>query len=356
MTGGKIELLPFYCPFEEAVNPALNAIEAACIDWIDRFHLYSDEAGRDSLIATKAAEVYARSLPNAVPERVADVAKWLYWGFALDDLVFDNGPVSIRSADFLTVAAQLARITEEPRAAFAFELPYSDALRDLTSAIAGRATAAQRIEWRTTARAWFYGMAWDSANGEKGTPLSLNDYLVMRMHIGGLASWAATLAIADEFELSALDADCGPVRALLESWSTVALIINDLMSYQKEVENKDTSSNIISVIAAERGCRAQDAVSQAYVILDRISDVFLRLRARLLPEADADLKLLIKGMEHTWRAILDWGFASARYTRTEPGAEPYQVFPGWTDQPRDTGRDPLPYPSIAWWWDEVSDR
>lgn len=354
MSSGKIELLPFYCPFEETVNPELDAIEKICVDWVDRFHLYHDESQRNRLIATKAAEVYSRALPRAEPERVADVAKWLYWGFATDDMVYDNGPVSISTADFLPIAARLARITDEPRASFEFELPHTDALRDLTIAITGRATPTQRIDWRNTARAWFYGMAWDSANGEKGRPPSLNDYLMMRMHTGGLASWATTLAIADGFELTARDADSAPVRALLESWSTLALIINDLMSYAKETQRGDTSSNIISVIASENGCSPQDAVPQAYAVLDRISGAFLRLRGRLLPDADEGLGRLIKGMEHTWRAILDWGFSSPRYARSEPDAEPYQKFPGWTDEPHDNSLDPLPYQSISWWWKEAS--
>ncbi|GAA1940519.1 terpene synthase family protein [Kitasatospora viridis] len=354
MTSSAIELLPFHCPFAAAVNPRLAEIEKLCVDWIDEFRLYQDDAQRERLIATKAAEVYARALPNAAPERVADVAKWLYWGFATDDMVYDNGPVSVRAADFLPLIVQLARIADEPRSRFGFEIPYTDALRDLTVAITAPATPGQRIEWRSTARAWFFGMSWDVAYAERGEIPSLNDYLMMRMHTGGLASWAATLGIADGFELSARDADSPAVRALLESWSTFALIINDLMSYAKEIENKDTSSNIITVIARELSCSPQEAVPHAYSILDRISGLFLRLRADLLPGADQNLRALIAGMEHTWRAILDWGFTSARYTRRDPGSEPYQVFPGWAEQPHDTSPDPLPYPAIAWWWEQVA--
>jgi hypothetical protein len=67
------------------------------------------------------------------------------------------------------------------------------------------------------------------------------------------------------------------------------------------------------------------------------------------------MRTYISGMEHTWRGILDWGFRSARYARGgDPGAPLLQRFPGWADTPRDTSLEPLPYPSIAWWWEELA--
>jgi hypothetical protein len=349
-----LRLLPFYCPFEAAINPAAGAIERRCVEWIDRFELYGDDVQRDRLIATKAAEIYSRALPDAHPERVADVAKWLYWGFATDDLLYDNGPVSVSTRDFLAVAAPLVRIAEEPRARFSTEPPYTDALRDLVSAIQRHSTPQQALDWAHTARAWFFGMAWDVATTERGVPPEPNDYLMMRMHTGGLASWVTTLDIANGIELPAGTVQSSAVRALTEAWSTLALLLNDLMSYAKETANDDTSSNIVSVIAHERECSAAEALPGTYAICDRIASLFLALRNQLLASADETFRTHIAGMEHTWRGILDWGFRSARYTRGgDPSAPVLQTFPGWAAKPRDGSLDPLPYPSISWWWDEI---
>jgi hypothetical protein len=350
-----IELLPFHCPFPTAVNPHVEEIQARCVTWLDRFELYGNEAQRERLIGTRAAEIYARALPTADPERVADVAKWLYWGFATDDLYYDNGPTSKRAADFLALGAPLVRLSEEPRAGFAFELPYNDALRDLTCAILRHATPAQRIEWAHTARAWFFGMAWDVANAERGVPPSLNEYLAMRMHTGGLASWATTLNIANGVELSPAQAASGPVRALTEAWSTFCLLLNDLMSFAKETRNADSSSNVVSVIAHEHGCSPTDAIAAAYALCDRIATLFLALRERLLPSSDAAMDLYLASLACTWRGILDWGFNAPRYmTGGDPDAPPLQTFPGWAREPLDASLAPLPYPSIAWWWEELS--
>jgi hypothetical protein len=356
---GAIELLPFHCPFPPAIHPDAAAIERRCIEWIDRFELTDDPAQRERLIGTRAAEIYARALPSADAERVADVAKWLYWGFATDDLYYDMGPTSKRAADFLALAAPLVRLCEEPRATFTFELPHNDALRDLTNAILHHATPAQRIEWAHTARAWFFGMAWDVANAERGLPPSLNDYLAMRMHTGGLASWATTLSIANGIELTPEQATSGPVRAIVEAWSTFCLLLNDLMSFAKEARNADSSSNVVSVIAHERGCELPEAVPQAHALSDRIATLFLALHAQLLTEAEARddeaMRVFLASLGHTWRGILDWGFCAPRYaTGGDPGAPPLQTFPGWADQPTDASLEPLPHRSIAWWWEELA--
>jgi hypothetical protein len=356
---GTIELLPFHCPFPAAIHPEIDAIERRCVDWIDRFELYGDAAQRERLIGTRAAEIYARALPDADAERVADVAKWLYWGFATDDLYYDNGPTSRRAADFLALGVRLVRLCEEPRAGFAFELPYSDALRDLTQTILRHATAAQRIEWAHTARAWFFGMAWDVANAERGVPPSLDDYLAMRMHTGGLASWATTLNIANGIELTPEQAASGPLRAIVEAWSTFCLLLNDLMSFAKETRNADSSSNVVSVIAHEHECTPAEAAREAQALTERIATLFLALCARLRAQAeahgDAAMHVFLASLDHTWRGILDWGFSTPRYaTGGDPDAPPLQTFPGWAPASLDASLAPLPFPSIAWWWEELA--
>jgi Terpene synthase family 2, C-terminal metal binding len=353
------ELLPFHCPFPATIHPEADAVERHCIEWIDRFELYDSAPQRERLICTRAAEVYSRALPTADAERVADVARWLYWGFATDDLYYDNGPTSRRAADFLALGAPLVRLSEEPRAAFAWELPYNDALRDLTNAILRHATPAQRIEWVHTARVWFFGMAWDVANAERGVPPPLNEYLAMRMHTGGFLSWATTLNIANGIELTPRQAASGPMRALIEAWSTFCLLLNDLMSFAKEVRNDDSSSNVVSVLAHERACAPGDAIREAQLLTDRISTLFLALHAQLLADAqergDAATTQFLASLGHTWRGILEWGFRTPRYaTGGDPAALPLQTFPGWADESTDASLAPLPYPSVAWWWEELA--
>lgn len=347
-------LMPFFCPVEATINPACDEIEELCIAWIDAHHLYTDSSSRSRLIATKAAEIYSRALPAADRFAVADVAKWLYWGFATDDLLYDAGPVSVRAADFLKIAARYVRICEQPSVRFAESLPYEFALRDLAVAIRRRASPAMKLDWAHTARGWFFGMAWDVGNAERARPPSLNDYLMMRMHTGGLASWITTLNIANGTELSPEEASAPAVVAITECWQTFALLINDIQSYAKERRNQENSSNVITVIAHEQGCACEDALAEAYLLLDRMASLFLALKGQLWPTASDALKSHITGMEYSWRGIIEWGCRSARYVQPHPDGATTQELPGWRETPRDADLAPLPFPAIEWWWHELA--
>ena len=340
-----IELLPFHCPFPAAIHPQADAIERHCVEWIDRFELYGSAAQRERLIAhARRRGLRARAAdaptPSASPTSRSGSTGASRPTTSTTTTARPAGapPTSSRSARRSCACAR----SRAPR--FALELPYNDALRDLTNAILRHATPAQRIEWAHTARAWFFGMAWDVANAERGVPPSLNDYLAMRMHTGGLASWATTLNIANGIELTPAQAASGPVRALVEAWSTFCLLLNDLMSFAKEARNGDSSSNVVSVIAHERGCTPADGDSGRARPQRPHRDALPR------PARAVALAGRSRGATRRWRgssrasdtrgAGSSTGASAPRATR--PAAtrtrRRLQSFPGWAEEP--TRREP----------------
>lgn len=50
---------------------------------------------------------------------------------------------------------------------------------------------------------------------------------------------------------------------------------------------------------------------------------------------------------HTLSGVLDWCHTTARFT-TGPGHELIRA-----EQPSDPSVAPLPYPSVAWWWNQL---
>jgi hypothetical protein len=346
-------LPPLYCPIEPSVHPECAMIETKCIEWIDEHRLYTSSAARSKLIATKAAVVYSMALAEAPAERVVDVAKWLYWGFATDDLVYDNGPTSLDAGVFLPVAARYVRMAEEPRARFEVEPPYSSALRELVADILRHATAAQRADWANTARGWFFGMAWDVAHADAGYPPSINEYLMMRMHTGGLASWIATLDIAMGVNPVPADVQTPSFRALVEVWSTMCLLINDFMSFPKEVSLGDSSSNIVKVVASERGTSQEDALAVSYEMYERLAKLFVVLVEQVRPAVGEESRQRIRALEASWRGIIEWGFSSSRYTHADEGSVALVQHPGVKASPDNVKIEPLEYPAVSWWWEEV---
>jgi hypothetical protein len=129
------------------------------------------------------------------------------------------------------------------------------------------------------------------------------------------------------------------------------------MSFAKEERNADSSSNVLRVIAHERGCSPREAIPEAHALTDRIATLFLALHAQLLRGAVGELttRVFLASLAHTWRGILDWGFSAPRYaTDGDPDGPRLQAFPGWAEAPTDGSLAPLPYPSIAWWWQELT--
>jgi len=49
--------------------------------------------------------------------------------------------------------------------------------------------------------------------------------------------------------------------------------------------------------------------------------------------------------------VLDWSLATDRYVYLDGLGGTRAFTPGgWRDTPRDSSTDPLPIPSISWWW------
>jgi selina-4(15),7(11)-diene synthase len=80
-------------------------------------------------------------------------------------------------------------------------------------------------------------------------------------------------------------------------------------------------------------------------------------RPRALPvhphvASDADPQLLryLSGLSSWIRGHLDWGMSTARYVNPEDPAD----LPGqFAARPYDDSDEPLPIPSIAWWWGQL---
>jgi len=223
----------------------------------------------------------------------------------------------------------------------------------VVSSVTGHASPGQCLEWGQSVRDWFFGMAWEVANAERRWLPSVNDYLMMRIHTLAGPNWIITLNIANGVDPDPAERARGPVRALVESWCALNGLVNDLASYRKEVRQGDNSSNVIWVIAAERGCGIQEAVLESYRIMDSMATLFLALADQVWARASGPLRTCIRSLECTWRGSIDWSFSAARYNVDGATGRRFQEFPGWAERP--TTDEPLAacYPAIGWWWDEL---
>ncbi|MEB3366687.1 terpene synthase family protein [Saccharopolyspora mangrovi] len=347
----KFALPPFYCPVDPAVHPQVDAIEKRAISWIDELGMYEDEKRRRHVLKTNSAEFFSRFAPNGTDENVLLAAKWVYWGFAFDDVRCDEGPLSDNPGAFVQMAGRVQRVLEAPQSLDAPEDPYLRALHDFGLSLRRQATPTQVRRFIDAHRAWLHGVAWQIGNQAHGIMPPLNDYLAMRLGSCGGFPTMALLEIANEAEVPAAEMDHPAVRAASEAAVLTAGLDNDLHSYRREQRDRHADQNIITVLTHHEGISVDEALTSAVGLRDRIMHVFLRLNEQLLPDASSELRTYLTCLAAGIRGNIDWALRVPRYTTEhEPAVDEH---PGFSAVPSNPDPVAPPIPTIAWWWHEL---
>ncbi|MBP2477800.1 hypothetical protein JOF53_006672 [Crossiella equi] len=335
------ELLPFFCPVEPAIHPAVAEIEARAVAWLERAALPGIEHKR--LFATNSAEFFCRFAPGGVTHNVLAACLWVYWGFAFDDTRCDSGELSADPVAFLPMATAVQQALDSPVRTTSAD-PYAVALNDIGARFRGCATPVQVHRFAQAHRRWLLAVAWQIANRAENRVPDVDDYLLMRLGTCGGPPTMAMLEIAQGEEVPAHEMDSPRVRALTDCACLVAALDNDLHSYRKERLLGQTDQNLVTVLQTA-GADLESAVRQAVAIRDRLMVLFLALSDSVRRRASSALKSYVDGLAHAIRGNLDWALRTPRY----------QVLgsPGWSESPVDGRLEPLPYPTVAWWWGEL---
>lgn len=347
-----LELPPIFCPLESAINPAFPQVERRAIDWIDRFHLYGDARERAWVIGTNSADFYARYAPHAEEDGLLAAALWVYWGFAFDDARCDAGYFSARPSEFVPMAARIQRALECSTPTADDDL-YAPALQDIAARFQRLGTPVQFQRFVSAHRAWLVGVAWQIANQARTQLPDLEDYLTMRLHSAGGEPTLAMLEIANAAEVPAAEMDSLAVRALTEMAILVMALDNDRHSLTKELERgHNAEQNIYTVVRGQQGGSLDEAVHAAGCIRDRVFSRFLGLRDHLRPRLSEPGRCYADGLAYGIRGNAEWGLRVPRYVSR--GALPGETNTAtltWAERPMDSSNEPIPIPTIAWWWD-----
>lgn len=346
-----VELPPIFCPLEPKRNPAWKRVERRAVDWIDRFGFCADDRRRAWVIGTNSADFYARYAPHADEDPLLAAALWVYWGFFFDDTRCDAGHLSTRPLEFVPMAARLQRALERPHVA-----PHDDActraLRDIGARFLQVGTPVQFQRFVAGHRAWLTGVAWQIANQAGGHMPDLDDYFTMRLHSAGGEPTLAMLEIANGMEVPAAEMDSPAVRALTELAILVMALDNDRHSLVTELGREQTDQNVFTVLLRHHTDSLAQAVHDATAMRDRMLLRFVRLRDKTRPRLGAAGRCYLDGLAYGIRGNAEWGLRTPRYvSRGDLPDEVSEAPITWADGPLDARTGPLPYPTVAWWWD-----
>ncbi|NUP81544.1 MAG: hypothetical protein HOV96_28800 [Nonomuraea sp.] len=346
-----LDLPPIFCPLDPAINAAASRVEERAVEWIHRFPIYGNARERAWVIGTCSADFYARFVPWAGEDGLLATSLWVYWGFAFDDQRSDHGHYSDRPEEFVPMAAGLQRALERPVPAPG-DAAFAGALRDIAARFRRLGTPVQFQRFVAAHRAWLTGVAWQIANKARGRMPDIDEYLTMRLHSAGGEPTFAMLEIANGEEVPAAEMDAPAVRALTEMAIMVASLDNDRYSLIKELTRHHTEQNLYTVLLGRTCDTLAEAVHAGTCLRDRVFLRFLRLRERIRPRLSTAGRAYVDGLAYGIKGNAEWGQRVPRYVSR--GEDPGPADDGaitWADRPLDDNPEPLPYPTVSWWWD-----
>ncbi|MFJ9037888.1 germacradienol/geosmin synthase Cyc2 [Streptomyces sp. NPDC102406] len=299
---GPSRLPDFYMPFTVRLNPALDSARERLVPWTRSMGMLSEGVwDEDRLAAADLALCSAGLDPDGSPEALDLSARWLAWGTYGDDyypLVFGHRrdlAAARLSTERLSACMPLA---DEPVPVPANAMERG--LTDLWARTTARMTTEQRTEFKATVDVMTESWVWEVLNQIQGRIPDPVDYLEMRRATFGSDLTMSLCRMGHGPAVPPEVYRTGPVRALENSAMDYAMLVNDVFSYQKEIEYEGEIHNAILVVQNFFGIDCPRALRIVHDLMTRRMEQFEHIAAHEFPVLYEDFKLSAEA-----RAVLD---------------------------------------------------
>ena len=335
-------LPPVYRPVTPEVHPEAEELVKRTIAWLDTFELRDPETRTQG---AGYAEAIAHGVPGGILERMLLTVQLDITCTILDDLM-DTASLP----DVVDLGSRAHRALAVPEL-----LPGSGSgQRDLClAALHDVGVSWRRVGTPTQARRLVHGvLEWLQAEAlealwrERGISPGIDEYLPLRIGTLGTFAVSAQVEFSNGGEIPERELASPTGRALLGAAGLATGLSNDLASYDKEHRQGVRAPNIVDVLrAGEAGYSLQEAVDEGMRLRDRVLSLFLRLYDKVQPSLSQEMR------DHclVWARLINGPMEAGFQHRFLGSASTVH----WTDRPADPSTDPLPYPAISWWWDQV---
>jgi germacradienol/geosmin synthase len=312
-------------PFALGLSPHLDAARRHLRDWVDRMGILAEGVwDEDKLRAYDLPLCSAGLDPDATPEALDLSAQWLAWGTYGDDyypLVYGHRRdlaaarlTTARLSDCMPVAGEQA-----PVPANAMERGLVDLWLRTTADMTPEARRTLKDAVNVMTESW----VWELSNQLQNRVPDPVDYLEMRRSTFGsdltlsLCRMGHGPAVPPEVYRS------GPVRSLENAAIDFACLINDVFSYQKEIEYEGEIHNAILVVQSFFGCDYPTALGIVHDLMSQRMRQFEHVVEHELPvlyedfqlskEARAIMGEYVTDLQNWMAGILNWHREVDRY-------------------------------------------
>ncbi|TXS34452.1 germacradienol/geosmin synthase [Streptomyces sp. ms191] len=320
-------LLPeFDLPYPLSLSPHHGEARRLSVDWAERMGLLEDVWDRPMLEGFDFALCSAGLDPDGTLEELELSAEWLTWGTYGDDyypLVFGR-PRDLAGARQCTERLKTCMPVEEPATGPGLAVsPMERALADLWARTAGPLQREARGRLRDAIDLMLDSWLWELHNQAQHRVPDPVDYIEMRRRTFGsdLTMLLCRLRQADALPPGVYRT--GTVTRLENSAADYAALVNDLFSYQKEIEVEGEVHNGVLVLQKFFDCDYPTAVAMVDDLMRGRLRQFEHVKKHEVPLLYEDFDLDAKGraafgaylreLEDWLAGVLNWHRSVRRY-------------------------------------------
>ncbi|MFE1360845.1 family 2 encapsulin nanocompartment cargo protein terpene cyclase [Streptomyces harbinensis] len=340
---GTLPLPEFEMPFRTTLSPHLDAARRHVMEWSRAMGLLEPQPGvpgsyvwDEGKLATFDFPLCAAGIhPDASPEQLNLTSGWLTWGTYADDYfpaVFGRG------RDLAGARVCVERLNalmpvdggSPPAPANALER----SLADLWQRTAGPLEPAARATFRATVSDMVGSWLWELDNQAFHRVPDPVDYIEMRRMTFGSDLTMSLSRLSHGNRVPPEVYRSGPMRSLENAAADYACLMNDVFSYQKEIQFEGEVHNGVLVVENFFDCDRQTALRIVDDLMKGRMRQFQHVAAHELPvlyddfELSAEAREILAGyvreLEHWLAGILIWHRGCGRYDEEElrrpPGA------------------------------------
>lgn len=334
---GPSRLPDFEMPFKVTLSPHLDAARRETVEWGREMGMLEPQPGvpASDIWSAEALAGYDFPLcaagihPDATPEGLNLSSQWLTWGTYGDDYypVIFGAPRDLAGAKLCTdrlpsfMPLELGEATPEPVNAL------ERGLADLWARTAGPMTPQARRTFRTTITDMTGSWLWEMANQAQNRIPDPVDYLETRRMTFGSELTMSLCRIGHGQRVPEEVYRSGPMRSLENAAADYAMLINDVFSYQKEIQYEGEVHNGILVVQNFFDCDYPTALRVIDDLMKSRMRQFQHVAAHELPvlyedfELDQETREILRGyvreLENWLAGILRWHRDCRRYAEQD---------------------------------------
>ncbi|MEE1746581.1 MULTISPECIES: terpene synthase family protein [unclassified Streptomyces] len=326
-------LLPdFELPFGTTLSPHLAGARVRIVDWSRRMGILEAQPGvpgshiwdEERLLATDLPLCAAGLHPDATPEELDLSSQWLTWGTYGDDWfpVVHGRARDLAGAKLANERLSLfmpldGGATPEPVNAL------ERGLADLWARTSAPMDASGRHAFRKAVEDMTASWVWELANQVQNRIPDPVDYVEMRRMTFGSDLTMSLCRLGHGRKVPPEIYHSGPLRSLENAAADYACLLNDLFSYQKEIEFEGEVHNGVLVVQNFFGVDYPAGVAIVHDLMKSRLRQFLHVAEQELPVLyddfglDAEAREVLAGyvqeLKHWLAGILIWHRDCRRY-------------------------------------------